>query len=191
VKEELTPSRGWQDLLASYEKKYGKPLPPVKYRTGYSRVPERTRCPSCQHTLFTWKQRKEMTIYKCCNDACPLRLRNMNKFNEREKALAQKRSSQFKLSYQYREYYYQPHELAIPEPEQPAVNLRTIYNGPHILDLVLTFYVSFAFSARKTALVLRSVFSISISYQTVLNYAAAATFYCHCFNLSLRDRLMK
>jgi len=146
-------------------------------------------CPYCQHALFTWKQKKEVTLYKCCNDACPHRLRNLNKLNEREKALAKKRSSQFKLSYQYREYHYQPNELTLPEPEQPPVDLRTIHNGPHILGLVLTFYVSFALSARKTALVLRSVFSVPISYQTVLNYAAAAAFYCHSFNLSRKGSI--
>jgi transposase-like protein len=52
------------------------------------------------------------------------------------------------------------------------------------VGLVLTFYVSFALSARKTASVLRKVFTVSISYQTVLNYAAAAAFYCQSFNLS-------
>jgi len=30
---------------------------------------------------------------------------------------------------------------------------------------------------------LKSVFNIKVSYQTVLNYAAAAAFYCHSFNL--------
>jgi putative transposase len=234
VREEPTPSCDWRDLLAAYENKHGKPLSPVKYRPGSPRVPERTRCPSCQaphaylyyndgkkrsqllckvcgerfqqekrfrqgktkyycpycqHALFAWKQRKEVTIYKCSNDACPHRTREINKLNEREKALAKKRSSQFKLSYQYREYHYQPHELALPEPQQPAVDLRAIHNGPDILGLVLTFYVSFALSARKTALVLRSVFTIPISYQTVLNYAAAAAFYCHRFNLSRKGSI--
>jgi transposase-like protein len=33
------------------------------------------------------------------------------------------------------------------------------------------------------------VFSIHISYQTVLNYAAAAAFYCHSFNLSRKGAI--
>jgi len=140
-------------------------------------------CPYCQHALFTWKQRKEVTIYKCCNDACPHRIGKIRKLNEREKTLAKKRTSQFKLCYQYRQYHYQPHELTLPKPQQPTVNLQAIHKGPDILGLVLTFYVSFALSARKTALVLRSVFNIPLSYQTVLNYAAAAAFSCHSFNL--------
>jgi transposase-like protein len=229
VKEELTPSRDWRDLLAAYEKKHRKPLSPVKYQAGSPRVPERTRCPSCQaphaylyyndgkkrsqllckvcgklfqqekrfrqaktkyycpychHALFTWKQKKEVTFYKCCNDHCPHRARRMAKLNEREKRLITKRSSQFKLSYQYREYHYQPQELTHARPEQPSTDLTRIHNAPDILGLILTFYVSFALSARKTALVLHSVFAIPISYQTILNYAAAAAFYCHSFNLT-------
>ena len=140
-------------------------------------------CPYCQHALFTWKQRKEVTIYKCCNDTCPHRIQKMAQLNNREKALAQRRNSQFKLCYQYRQYHYQPHELTLPKPQPPTVDLRTIHKGANILGLILTFYVSFALSARKTALVLRSVFNIPVSYQTVLNYAAAAAFYCHSFNL--------
>jgi transposase-like protein len=108
----------------------------------------------------------------------------MEKLNEREKKLITQRSSQFKLSYQYRQYHYQPHELTHAAPAQPTVDLARIHNAPDILGLILTFYVSFALSARKTALVLRSVFRIPLSYQTVLNYAAAAAFYCHSFNLN-------
>ena len=141
-------------------------------------------CPYCHHALFTWKQKKEVTISKCCNDACPHRLQKIHQLNEKEKTLAKKCSSQFKLSYQYREYHYQPHELTHAGPEQPTVDLARIHNAPDILGLILTFYVSFALSARKTALLLRSVFCIHLSYQTVLNYAAAAAFSCHRFNLS-------
>ena len=128
-------------------------------------------------------EKKEVTIYKCCNDHCEYRIRQTGKLNEKERELAKTRSSQFKLSYQYREYHYQPHELDPTGPEPQVLNLTRAHNGPNVVGLVLAFYVSFALSARKTALVLRSVFGISISYQSVLNYAAAAAFYCHSFNL--------
>jgi putative transposase len=140
-------------------------------------------CPHCQHALFTWKQRKEVTIYKCRNDYCFHRIRQMNKLNDAEKTLAKNRSSQFKLCYQYREYHYEPGELLHSSPERPRVDLVKIYNSTDILGLVLTFYASFAISARKTAIILQSVFNITISYQTVLNYANAAAFYCHSFNM--------
>ena len=227
-KKEPVPEEDYRQILAEYEKTHGKPLSPVRYRTGSPRVPDlmvcpcchapseylyyndgkkRTQllckvcgelfqaerrfqrktkywCPYCLHALFAWKQKKEATYYKCGNDACEYRVRQTSKLNERERKLAIKKSSQFKLSYQYREYHYQPRELMPSAPEEQVLNLGRAYNGPNVLGLVLAFYVSFALSARKTAVVLRSVFGISISYQSVLNYAAAAAFYCHSFNLS-------
>ncbi|MDZ7288396.1 MAG: DDE-type integrase/transposase/recombinase [candidate division KSB1 bacterium] len=54
---------------------------------------------------------------------------------------------------------------------------------------MLTFHISFALAARKTALILRQVFQISISYQTVLNYAEAAAAYCHRYNLRYKGAI--
>jgi putative transposase len=231
--EKPVPTKNYKELLAQYELAHGKPLSPVKCRSGSPRVPEQVLCaccgapppylyyndgkkrsqllckicgalfqtqrrfqqktkyfcPYCHHALFQWKQKKEVTLYKCCNDKCLHRARQIEKLNEREKTLRIKRSSQFKLWYQYREYHYQPHELTPTGPDQPTIDLTRIHKGPDILGLILTFYVSFALSARKTALVLRSVFCIPISYQTVLNYAAAAAFYCHSFNLMYKGSI--
>ena len=69
---------------------------------------------------------------------------------------------------------------------KPIVDITKIHNSQNVLGLIMTFYVSFATSARKTALILRSVFNISVSYQTVLNYAEAAAHYCHQFNLKYK-----
>jgi putative transposase len=140
-------------------------------------------CPYCNHALFRWKVRKEVTLYKCCNDGCQHRVQALAKLNPNERALQKKRSSQFKLCYQYREYHYKPQELVHSAPEKPIVELTRIHNSENVLGLILAFYVSFAVPARKTAAILKSVFNIKISYQTVLNYAAAASFYCHSFNL--------
>jgi transposase-like protein len=63
------------------------------------------------------------------------------------------------------------------------VDISKIHNSQNVLGLVLAFYVSFANSARKTAFILRSVFNINVSYQTVLNYAESTAYYCHQFNL--------
>lgn len=141
------------------------------------------RCPYCRNALFKWKERDEVTIYKCCNDNCPCRIHALNKLSPAEKLLQKLRLSQFKLNYQYREYHFTPKEIQHSCPAKPKVNITKIYNSLDLLGLVLSFYVSFAMSARKTAYILRSVFNVPISYQTVLNYAEAASFYCHHFNL--------
>lgn len=140
-------------------------------------------CPHCGLALFRWKVQKEVTIHKCSNNNCPHRRQAIAKLNPAERELQKKRSSQFKLNYQYREYHFKPEELDHSAPENPTVDLTKIHNSENVLGLVLAFYVSFAVPARKTAAILRDVFCIRVSYQTVLNYAAAAAFYCHSFNL--------
>lgn len=134
--------------------------------------------------LFIWKIRLEVTIYKCGNGNCPHRVQNLSKLNAAERILRKKRSSQFKLCYHYREYHCKPHQIQHSAPLKPKVDITRIYNSPNILGLILTFYVSFAISARKSALIMRSVFNVPVSYQTVLNYAEAASYHCHRFNLT-------
>ena len=101
-----------------------------------------------------------------------------------EKLLQKLRLSQFKLRYQYREYHFQPAQLAPSAPHRPSFDLTRIHRSSDLLGLVLAFHISFALSARKTAQVLRQVFGVPLSYQSVLNYAQAAAYYCHAFNLS-------
>jgi len=140
-------------------------------------------CPYCGLALFRWKVQKEVTIHKCSNDNCSHRIQALNKLSPAERVLCKERSSQFKLNYQYREYHFKLSELVPSAPEKPTVELSKIHNSENVLALILTFYVSFAVPARKTAAILKDVFGVRVSYQTVLNYAAAAAFYCHSFNL--------
>lgn len=140
-------------------------------------------CPHCGLALFRWKSQKEVTIHKCPNDNCPHRIQALAKLNKAERELMKKKSSQFKINYQYREYHYKPEELELSSPDKPPVELAKIHNSENVLGLILTFYVSFAVPARKTAQILRDVFCIKVSHQTVLNYAAGAAWYCHRFNL--------
>lgn len=149
------------------------------------RKSEKTKffCPYCGNALFRWKRRHEVTIHKCCNDNCSYRVNALAKLNPLEKALRDKTNSHFKLCYQYREYHFAPAEITCPGPAKPLVDISKIHNSQNVLGLILAFYISFATSARKTAFILRSVFNINVSYQTVLNYAESVAYCCHQFNL--------
>jgi transposase-like protein len=140
-------------------------------------------CPYCHNALYRWKTQSLVTLYKCGHDQCPAFLKAKNKLNNSEKYLQQKKLSQFKLRYQYREYHFQPSDLQHAAPDLPKINLNRIFNSSNILGLVLAFHVSCAIPARKTAFVLRHIFNVRISYQTVLNYAESAAYHCHSFNL--------
>jgi transposase-like protein len=110
-------------------------------------------------------------------------LSNYNKLNSAERLLRKSKSSQFKLHYQFREYHI-PDELLKTSflSTYPHLVFTRLRNSLNTVALVLTFHVSFALSARKTALLLRKVFSIPISYQSVLNYSQFAASFCHKFN---------
>jgi transposase-like protein len=140
-------------------------------------------CPHCGHALFFWKRKPEVTIHKCCNDNCSCRINALSKLNPMERTLQKLQGAHFKLCYQYREYHFKTSELSPSSPNKPLIDISKIHNSQNVLGLVLAFYISFATSARKTAFILRTVFNIDVSYQTVLNYAESAAYHCHQFNL--------
>jgi putative transposase len=96
-------------------------------------------------------------------------------------------TTHFKINYQYREYHFTAKQIQHCAPDKPSktkVNLFRIHNPDQVVGLILTFYISFAMSARKTAMIMRDVFGYNkVSYQTVLNYAQAVAYYAHQFNL--------
>jgi transposase-like protein len=139
--------------------------------------------------LFCWKRRVLETLYKCPNNNCPAYQKAKQQLSPEEQKLQQQRLSQFKLHYQYREHHYTEEHLRHAAPSPARVDLHRIHQPPHLVGLILAFYVSFAIGARKTALMLRQLFGISISHQTVLNYAEAAAVYCHRFNLAHKGLL--
>lgn len=143
-------------------------------------------CPHCNGALFRWKVRIDVIIHKCGNDNCPHRLNALKKLNPTEHNLRQSKSSQFKLNYIYREYLFQAQDLIVSSPQKPTVDIRKIYNSPNVLGLILSFFVSFALSARKTAYIMRVMFNIHVSHKTVLNYAQAAAYHCHQFNMRFK-----
>jgi putative transposase len=124
-----------------------------------------------------------VTIYKCCNDKCPLRIKRLKQLNPSEKLMQQMVPNHFKINYQYREYHFKPEHIFHSAPRQTGTNVFKLYKSANLLGLVLTFYISFALSARKTSLILLQVFDIHVSHQTVLNYVRSAAYYAHPFNL--------
>lgn len=145
-------------------------------------------CPYCNHSLELWKQRKDVSIYKCRYDKCPHFLSNKAKLKSAEKLLAVLYPSHFKLRYQFREYHFTKDQLKLKHsaPKQTPFNIFNIRNSLHTICVVLTFHISLGISARKTAFILRNVFSVPISYQTVLNYTQIAAQLCHKFNLTYK-----
>jgi len=144
-------------------------------------------CPYCGRPLFLWKKQRFCFIYKCDNDKCQVYTGNLKKLNTVELIIRNVKLSQFKLRYQFREYHIPDEKLKTSSlPTYPHLLFSRLRNSLNIIALVLTFHVSFALSARKTAILLRKVFNIELSYQSVLNYSQFAASFCHKFNLNYK-----
>lgn len=76
-------------------------------------------------------------------------------------------------------------------PGSPTVGLQRIHNDLNIFALILTLHISYAITARKTAHMLRNIWQIHVSHQTVLNYTCTAAYYCHKFNLKYKGSIDK
>ena len=147
--------------------------------------PNKTKywCPHCGYALFLWKTFASFTAFKCPNYSCTEYINNFNNLSKKEKELREKKLSQFKLHYIYREYHFEPNSLVPASPECSAASLNAIRNSYNVLGLALAFNISYGLSARQTAHILKNVFLVPISYQTVINYSQAAAILCNKFNL--------
>jgi transposase-like protein/transcription elongation factor Elf1 len=137
------------------------------------RIESKTKywCPHCNRALYLWKNDGSKTIYKCGNKSCPCYIKNLNKLNDKEKMLQKSgMSSQFKLAYQYREYYFTPADLQTAQPLETSHSFSRIHNTFNTVGLVLTYSVSCGLSSRQTCFIMREVHNIKLSHQTVLNY---------------------
>jgi transposase-like protein len=57
-----------------------------------------------------------------------------------------------------------------------SVSLPKIHAFNHVLRFILTYYVNYGLSGRKTFSIMKDIHQVSISLQTVLNYANATSF---------------
>ena len=144
-------------------------------------------CPYCNSLLYFRKHRTNFDLYRCENDSCPCYISNKKNLTFSEKILFSTQPFNFKLRYHYYEYHFSNEQLILSSPDPKFSKLFNIHNSLNTLALILTFHISFAIPARKTALLMKKVFQEKISYQTVLNYAQYSAWYCHKFNIHFKS----
>lgn len=135
------------------------------------------KCPHCGNKLSLIKSRNHFDIYKCMNRKCPHFRQELNNLSPQDKQRYIIEPSAFSLHYITRVFNA---SLDVLEKVQRTlvpskIDLARIHNSKHILGLALTYYVNYGLSLRKTALILHEVHDISISHQTIANYAQAAS----------------
>lgn len=129
------------------------------------------KCPHCFKTLEGIKERKDFYVYKCKNDSCSYYTQKLNQMTKEEQKRFKQDPQAFKVRYIFREFKLDFDPLVKDSPVKPEVDLSRIYASPHTLGLILTYYVNYGLSARKTAALMYDVHQLKISHQTILNYA--------------------
>ncbi len=94
-----------------------------------------------------------------------------------DRELYDKQPGQFKLRYIYRNFNFTLKDLASNTPNRPKIDINRAHNSLTTIGYILTFYVNYGLSSREVSSVMKDVFGISVSHQTVLNYAQAAAYY--------------
>lgn len=135
------------------------------------------KCPYCGRKLSLIKTREHFDIYKCMNKHCPHYKAELKKLSKEDKKKYKHQPSAFSLHYITRVFNASLDVLESFQAKiKPSkVDLTKIHNSKHVLGLVLTYYVNYGLSLRKTALALYEIHDIKISHQTIANYAQAAS----------------
>ena len=128
------------------------------------------KCPHCSHVLERIKERKDFDIYKCKNNGCSFYQRNVRHMTKEEKKRFKEDPQAFKVRYLFRAFRFDFQPMAASSPVQPKVDLSRIHSSPHVLGLILTYYVNYGIGARKTAAMMYDIHGVRISHQTILNY---------------------
>lgn len=131
------------------------------------------KCPHCLKTLEKIKERKDFLIYKCTNDRCSFYEKKLSSMSKADKKRFLTEPHAFKVRYIYRQFHFDYKPLDRFAPVVPKVDLSKIHVSPHTLGLILTFHVNYGMPSRKTAALMKDVYGLEISHQSVLNYADA------------------
>lgn len=129
------------------------------------------RCPHCEKTLERIKERKGFDVFKCKNNHCTYYKQKRSHMTREEKQRFKQDPQAFKVRYIFREFHLDFDPLAKETPVKPKVDLSRIHASAHTLGLILTYYVNYGLSARKTAAIMFDVHEVKVTGQTVLNYA--------------------
>ena len=122
------------------------------------------KCPYCGHKLSLIKSRNHFDVYKCMNPKCSHYKAELKKLSKEDKAKYKKNPSAFSLHYITRVF-----NASLDRLE--SIQLKIAPSK----GLILTYYVNYGLSLRKTALILFEIHDIKLSHQTVANYAQAAS----------------
>lgn len=132
-------------------------------------------CPHCDRLLDLKHIRFEYDVLVCPSSNCPFYLKNKSLLLIHQANHLKTSSNQFKLRYHFRLFDFNIADIRenLPFPIKSKVDLSKIHHSQYTVGLVLTYYVNYGLSSRKTSRIMEEVHGIKITNQTVVNYAEA------------------
>lgn len=147
-------------------------------------------CPHCRNKLMVHHDRKNYLVYICRNDKCSYYLESKKKKAQCYKSLKTV-SNLDKLRYAHRSFKFTFNQVNSPDKLNfnTKIALSRAHHSEETIGLILTIYVNYGLSSRKTAMMLKDLFGISISHQTIMNYAEAAASLIQNFTINYDYKL--
>ena len=131
-------------------------------------------CPHCHSKLQVHHDRSGYIVYYCRNDDCSYYKDSLKRKEQGDKTLKTITKID-KLRYYYRSFKFKLDDVSKPKFElQTKIKLENIHHSEFILGTVLTAYINYGLSTRKTSRLIYDLFGVKISHQTIANYAEAA-----------------
>lgn len=132
-------------------------------------------CPHCKHKLMTHHDRNNYIVYICQNNKCNYYLDSLKKQARGDKSLRTV-SNHEKLRYTYRAFKFDFNQVNSSDKLifNTKISLDKAQHSPHTIGTILTLYINYGLSSRKVSMLMKDLFGIEISHQTVMNYAEAS-----------------
>ncbi len=132
-------------------------------------------CPHCKHRLMIHHDRNNYIVYNCQNDKCPYYLNSLKRQADGDKSLLTC-SGNDKLKYYYRAFKFDFNQVNSSDKLKfnTKISLDKAQHSPQTIGTILTLYINYGLSSRKVSMLMKDLFDISISHQTVMNYAEAS-----------------
>lgn len=132
-------------------------------------------CPHCEFKLSLKHIRSDYNVLTCNNDSCPFYIKNQKLLKSGNANHLKVHKNAYKLRYNFRLFDFNIPEIKsnLPFSIHSKIDLSKIHHSQYTLGLVLTYYVNYGLSSRKTSRILHEIHGIKISHQTIVNYAEA------------------
>ncbi len=123
-------------------------------------------------------ERSNYNVLVCQNDNCPYYLNSKQLCENKQIDGLRTNSNRIKLRYTFRLFNFTYEDIKQNANDKfkfkSKIDLNNIHHSSYALGLMLSFYVNYGLSSRKTAQIMNEIFDIKVSHQTIMNYAEAA-----------------